>query len=355
MIENFDDITDDLENNGALDNVLKNVPLNLDEAKEYNIDLDSLEAAYHKKAPEKQEKNENNDWYNLDVRFIEIVNSFISTSERPVFFIRDDKLVYMNQAALLFFDIGVDKDFIGSNFFNLVVKEDWSLLSESIGEMITNGKDVKIRIKNAKGKITPVVLRAIYLSESDHFSFILMGEHKKQKSKLFYSNLYDETTGLPTFFLFEDRVQVAVSDENNKDNAKDVGFIAVIALNIDNIESFRKMHIDEVIINKIANSLVLNLPKNTTLGVGLKYNFWIMLKLKNKNELDEHLDRILSVLKEGVSDNFTRHDLLFSMGVSYFPQKSRSSKKLMEQAIRALEKNQSNHKNLYEIFNEDKI
>ena len=48
---------------------------------------------------------------------------------------------------------------------------------------------------------------------------------------------------------------------------------------------------------------------------------------------------------EGVSDNFTRHDLQFSMGVSYFPQNARSSKKLMEQAIKALEDNQKKRKN----------
>jgi hypothetical protein len=67
-----------------------------------------------------------------------------------------------------------------------VVKEDWGLLSENIGSMLTDSKEVVVRIKNSKGKITPAKLKAIYLTESDHFSFILMGEHKKNKNKISY-------------------------------------------------------------------------------------------------------------------------------------------------------------------------
>ena len=355
MIENLDKIVENLDGGGLLTDVSVKKTPDFDEAKAYNIDLDALEVVSSDVKTENILEKEQEDWHNLDVRLIEIVNSFISTSERAVFLIRDDKLVYMNQAAMLFFDIGLDKDFIGNNFFNLVVKEDWNTLSENIGSMLTDSKEVVVRIRNSIGKITPAKLKAIYLPESDHFSFILMGEHKRKKSNISYNNLYDEVTGLPNFFLFEDRVQVAIINENIKDNPEDVSVIAVVALNVDNIESFRKMHIDDVVLNRLANNLVLNLPKTTTVSVGLKYNFWIMLKQKNKEEMFDNINRILEVLTDGVSDNFTKHQLMFSMGISYFPQKVRSSKKLMEQAIKALEMNQKNHKNRYEIYDEEAI
>lgn len=355
MVENFDKIVKDLDGGSAWQKVSdKKVP-NIDEAKAYNIDLEALETVSHDATVSNFSQTKFEDWHNLDVRLIEIINSFISTSERPFFLIRDDKLVYMNQAAMLSFEISLDKEFIGSNFFSLVVKEDWGLLSENIGSMLTDSKEVVVRIKNSKGKITSAKLKAIYLPESDHFSFILMGEHKKNKNKISYSVLYDDVTGLPNFFLFEDRVQVAIVNENTKENPESVEHIAVVALNIDNMNTFKKMHIDDVVLNRLANNLVLNLPKTATVSVGLKYSFWIMLKQKNKDEIFNDINRILEVLADGVSDNFTKHELLFSMGVSCFPQNSRSSKKLMEQAIKALEANQKNHKNKYEIFGEEKI
>ena len=353
MTEDFDKIIENLEKGAFSDYVSDKKAVNFDDVQNYAVDLNSLEKVSYQE--EKKQLNKEEDWHNLDVRLIDIINSFISTSERPVFLIRDDKLVYVNQTAMVVYGIEADKKFIGDSFFKLVVKEDWELLSKNIGEMITDSKEVTIRLKNAKGKITPASLRAIYLPESDHFSFILMCEHKKNKNKFLYSNLYDEATGLPNFFLFEDRVQVAIVNENAKENVKDVCMIAVIALNIDNIDVFRKMHIDDVIINKLADNLILNLPKTSTISVGLKYSFWLMLKVRSEEELRNGINRILDVLKDGVSDNFTKHEVSFSIGISCFPQKSRSSKKLMEQAIKALETNQKNSKSLYDFYTEEKV
>lgn len=354
MIENFNELEINLDGEKTLYENLEKKVVNREDVEKYAIDLDALEILSSSGKNENiEKKKEDEAWQNLDVKLAEILNSFIATSERPVFLIRDDKLVYINQAALTFFDIDTDKDFIGSNFFNMVVKEDWSLLSENIGEMLTNSKEIKIRIKNIKGKITSANLRAIYLPESDHFSFILFGEHKKQKDNMLFSGLRDDKTGLPNFFLFEDRVQVAVREELLAEKSGEMSNIAIIALNIDNIESFKNMHIDDFIINKVVEFLILSLPKNSTIAVGIKYNFWLMLKAKNKEGIDEQIARILEVLKAGVRDNFTEHKLIFSIGISLFPHNSRSSKKLMEQAINALEKNQKNNEHLYDFFVEE--
>lgn len=352
MIKDFERLIENLDGDTTSDVFSEKKSVNRNDVEKYAIDLDTLEVFLPDKKGNNEDKKDK-DWQNLDVRLIEIVNSFIASSERPVFLIRDDKLVYVNQAAQLFF--GLDKDFVGDNFFNMVVKDDWSMLSENIGEMITDSKEIRIRIKNDSGKITSANLRAIYLPESDHFSFILYGEHKSKKSRFQYNSLHDEKTGLPTFFLFEDRVQVAVCEENFKQKDEKTSIIAIVALNIDNIDVFRKMQIDEFVICRVAETLSLSLPKNSTVAMGLKYSFWLMLKLKNKDELNEQLANILDVLSRGVSDNFIKHDLLFSMGVSLYPKNTTSSKTLMEQAIKALEKNQSDHKKAYEVFREEKL
>ena len=54
----------------------------------------------------------------------------------------------------------------------------------------------------------------------------------------------------------------------------------------------------------------------------------------------------------GIRDNFVEHKLLFSMGISVFPHNSTNSKRLMEQAIKALEKNQKNKESVYTFFTE---
>jgi GGDEF domain-containing protein len=182
-----------------------------------------------------------------------------------------------------------------------------------------------------------MTFRAIYLSEIDHFSFVLIGEHIKKSTKPSFNNLYDDITGLPNFFLFEDRVQVAISLENAKEDARDQNMIAVISVNIDNIETFRKMHIEDTVVKKVANNLVLNLPKNATVALGLKYHFWIMLPgLRNRMDVNREIRHIYELLNEGVSDNFTRHELLFSIGASSFPNPGHSTKKVIEQAISAV-------------------
>lgn len=324
----------------------------LQNAGKYNIDLDALEnvSSPNIKRPVADKKH-SEAWRKLDVNLSDIINLVIATSERPTFMVRDDRLVYLNQAAMQLLDIGVDKDVVGGNFLNLVAKEDWNLLAENIGEMLTNSKALRIRLKSATGKIRPMSFQAIYLSEIEHFSFILLGEHVKKSIKPTFNNLYDDVTGLPNFFLFEDRVQVAVAAENAKDNARDQNMIAVAAINIDNIEAFRKMHIEEMVIKKAANNLVLNLNKNVTVALGLKYNFWILLPgLKNKAEVNHEIRKIVEILNDGVSDNFTRHELLFSIGVSMFPQPGHSAKKMIEQAISAIKKAQNVSKSSVEFF-----
>ena len=356
MVKQRTDIIQELDGAGLTSAQNADIQV-LQNAAQYNIDLDTLESVGKKSSRRKPAaKKAAEDWRKLDVNLSDIINLIISTSERPTFMVRDDKLVYLNPAAMQLLDISVDKDVIGNNFLNLVIKEDWNPLAENIGEMLTNGKTMRIRLKAATGKIIPLQFQAIYLSEIEHFSFILLGEHIRKAVKPTFNNLYDDLTGLPNFFLFEDRVQVAVALENAKDNVRDQNIIAVLAISLDNIEAFRKMHIEELVIKKTANNLVLNLKKNVTVALGLKYNFWIMLPgLKNMAEVNHEVRRITEILNDGVSDNFTRHELLFSIGVSTFPRPGHSAKKVIEQAIAAIKTAQATPRSTVEFFSGEKV
>lgn len=350
------DFDEQLEKPDSL--VWKDVDLDiLQTAGKYNVNLDDLEKYTQRQETEiLQQKGNKNEWQNLDVNLADVLNLMVSSSERPSFIIRDDKVVYVNQAAVQMLDEGNERNILGCNFFDLVNKEDWNLLAASIGEMLTNAKAVNIRMVSTNGKIRPMSFRAIYLSDIDHFSFILIGEHNKKAPKVNFNSLYDDVTGLPNFFLFEDRVQVAVTGQNAKTNIRDQSMVMVAAVNIDNIEVFRKMQIQDAMIKKIANTLVLNLPKNVTVSQGLKYSFWLMWPdVKNKEAVNNELRRVFELLEAGVSDNLTRHELVFSIGASVFPQPAHSAKKLIEQAIAATQKAQEKKESSLELFTKKDI
>ena len=329
----------------------------LREAPRYGINLDGLEdpAALQPQAElprqQKSRVKEHYFWQDLDVNLNDIVNLVMNSSERPIVMVSDDKAVYFNFTAMQMLDIKNMRSVLNEPFLTFVDKQDWNVLTSSIGEMLTAAKKQKIRLRSQKGKVVPVEFQAIYLPDSKHFSFILVGGHQKKSSKPFFNNLYDDLTGLPNFFLFEDRVQMAVNNENYKDSRLPKDLIAVAGVNIENIEVFRKLHLEEFVIKKLANTLVLSLKKNYTVARGLKYHLWVLMPdIMNSYDLDLEMKKLMAIFKEGVSDNFTTHDLAVSVGASIFPNPARSAKKLIEQSIEALKEAQNNPESSLVLF-----
>lgn len=319
----------------------------LQDAKKYGIllnDLENVDAAIPQVVLPKQQKKKSKEkyfWQDMDVNLGDIVNLVMNGSERPIIMVSDDKAVYFNLAAMQMLDIKDARSLLGEPFLTFVDKQDWNVLTSSIGEMLTAAQKQKIRLRSLKGRVSLVEFQAIYLPDTKHFSFILIGNHQNKGTKPFFNNLYDDLTGLPNFFLFEDRVQMAVNNENYKDSRLPRDLIAVVGVNVDNIEAFRKLHLEDFVIKKLANTLVLSLKKNYTVARGLKYHFWILMPdIMSGYDLDVEIKKLMALLKEGVSDNFTTHDLTVSVGASVFPNPARSAKKLIEQAIDALKQSQ---------------
>ena len=319
----------------------------LKEASRYGVNLSELEDADAKSdkaiMPEqsKPQKKDQAFWRELDVNLKDIADLLMDSSERPIIMVSDDKLQYLNPVALSILELPSYKSIVETPFLTYVDRSDWNNLTTNIGEMLTSAQKQKIKLRSAKGKLTNIEFQAIYLPDSKHFSFILVGEHQNKKNNNF-NNLYDDLTGLPNFFLFEDRVQMAINNENYKDARSHKNIIAVVGININNIEVFRKLHLEDFIIKKLANTLVLSLNKAYTISRGLKYPFWIMMpNISNFQELDVELKKLLAIFNDGISDNFNNHELIVSIGVSSFPNPARSAKKLMEQSISALKEAQT--------------
>lgn len=295
-----------------------------------------------------------------DVRLSDLISKFLSDSVRPVIIICDDKVQYINQTTCHLLGVS-DADILGRNFLDYVHRDDWNLLAENIGVMLTDAKQVAIRLQPVNGQVVETVLEAMYIPDDNHFAFILIGSPIKKevetKSQIggALQGLYDALTGLPSFYLFEDRVRVAVNHEAYKDNGSQKNMIAVMAISIDNIFSLQQLGMAEYVLKKIASKLVFSIKKSYTVARGIKCQFWVLMgDLQDVSDLDVELHKIKAILDEGVDDNLTHHDISSSIGVSVFPVVARSGKKLIDQAIVAVKnaQNQGGGINFYSEENQ---
>jgi len=286
---------------------------------------------------------------NADVRLSDLISKFLADSVRPVIIICDDKVEYINQTVRDVLNMS-DDEMLGHNFLDFVKRDDWNLLAENIGVMLTDAKKVSIHLQAKNGNVVETSMEAMYIPDDNHFAFILIGSKVLQDTEVKKiqivgnaAGLYDPLTGLPSFYLFEDRVRVAVNREAYKDVAVQKNMIAVAAVSIDNIFSLQQLGMEEYVLKKLASKLVFSLKKSYTVARGIKSQFWILMSdLQDVSDLDVELHKIKSILDEGVEDNLARHEIHSSIGVSVFPVIARSGKKLLDQAIAAIKTAQNN-------------
>src|SRR5574344_2958434 len=285
-IKVFDDNTrhflEDVGNDMSVEDVDLNV---VEKAKDLNIDLTSLEGLERRgkiSTIEQIKKVENKeeiytDFIEIaDVSLKDISGKIFETSEKLFIVVRDDKIEYVNPEVVKLLNYVSDKDFIKERFLKFVIKDDWNAVAENIGEMLTNNKKVPIRLMIKEGTDIKINFEAIYVPDNEHFSFILVGNKPSNKTTAI-SGLYDKITGLPNFYLFEDRVHMAVNLENYKDKKLPKNIIAVISISIDNAKSLKTIGMYEHVLKKLAEKLILSVKKTYTIASGLKYQFWVMI------------------------------------------------------------------------------
>lgn len=285
-----------------------------------------------------------------DVRLRDVVEKVFRRSDRPFVIIRDDKIEYANNTFLKLLECPNIEDILHQKFLRFVAKEDWDFLAKNIGEMLTNNGAMEINLVCGAHKQVKAKFEAMYLFDNQHFTFILIGERIGSKTSTAL-NMYDQITGLPNFYLFEDRVQVIVNYENYKDVRQKRNMVAVVGVAIDNFKAFKSIGMHDLILRKLAEKLMLTLRKTYTVGSGLKYHFWILLPdVMDEETLKLELSKIQALFREPVADNFTNHEISASIGVSVFPEPATSAKKLIEQAILSLQKAQKEGGNRMQIF-----
>ncbi len=315
-----------------------------DELEKPDAATDLLSATDAAIAEQRKEEAGKAFWKEIDVSLADIIERLFEKSLRPIVLIRDDRVEYINDTMANVLRLSSKGEALGETFLKFVAEEDWNLLAENIGAMLTENRSVAVRLKSAGDKLYPTHLEALYIADSQHFSFILIGDsiHVREEEPSprapvgGVACLFDPQTGLPNFYLFEDRLQMAVNAENYKDIRLNKNIIAVMGISIDNLEDFRKLGLENFVMKRLAATLAATIKKSYTAAAGLKIQFWVMINDVNTlHDLEVEVEKIKAVFDEGVRDNFTIHALHTSIGVSVFPNPAKSAKKLMQQAIYA--------------------
>lgn len=271
-------------------------------------------------------------WNGLSLSMSDAVVKVFEASDRPFIIIRDDMVAYANKTILGILELQSDKDILGKKFLNFVAKEDWNLLAENIGLMLTEDMSVEVRLKTGRDKVYKINLHAMYLDDDMHFTFVLVGDRKLKYNP--NAGLYDAVTGLPNFYLFEDRVHIAVKNENYKDVRQRREMIAVVGVSIDNFDDLQKVNMGDFVLKKLASKLAFRLKRSYTIARGLKYQFWLLLTdLTNEGNLEVEIEKIKAIFEEPVINNNEEYNILSSVGWCVYPQQTQSAKKMIELTI----------------------
>ena len=276
-----------------------------------------------------------NEWSAFSLSMPDAILKIFELSDRPFIIIRDDKIAYLNNTALAILEVSNENDILGHSFWDFVDKQDWEMLAQNIGAMLTNDKILQTRLKTVKERIYKINLQAMYIDDAEHFTFALVGDRKIKYNP--GAGLYDAVTGLPNFYLFEDRVQIAVNNEKYKDMRQRKNMMAVLGVNIDNMEELKEANMADFVLKKLASKLVFRLKKSYTVARGLKYPFWLLINdFNNEHDLEVELEKIKAIFDEPVVGNYMDYNVMTSFGYSIYPNNAKTANKLIETAIDAI-------------------
>lgn len=272
----------------------------------------------------------------MDITIPDAVHGIFDKIDRPVLIVCDDNIEYTNNAFLKTLGITDNSKVLHKKFLQFVSQDDWNYIAENIGDILTGNGVIELRMLNVNYKVIKMSFDTLYLEDSMHFCFVLLGRPVEIKNPT-NTLLYDEQIGLPKFCLYEDRVQCAINYENYKNPNFRRNKIVVCGIAIKNYIALKNEGQAEFVLQRLAEKLLLSLNKLYTVALGEKYQFWILMPDMQKDvEIIQELEKIQALLNEPVANNFANYDVSVAMGVSLYPDSAKSSKKLINQAELAI-------------------
>lgn len=315
----------------------------MDNIKEYKknfiesrVSDNSLSALDNKIMPEQRSNPIGNYISDMDISIPDAVHGIFDKLDRPVIVVCDDNIEYANNAFFKTLGLSNNSKVLHEKFLKFVSQDDWNYIAENIGDILTGNGVMELRMLNANYKVIKMTFDTLYLEDSLHFCFILMGRLAETKVSA-NTLMYDEIVGLPKFYLYEYRVQSAIDYEIYKNPELPRNKIAVCGIAIKNFTALKNDGQAEFVLQRLAEKLLLGLNKLYTIAIGGKYQFWILMPdMRTDIQIVQEVEKIQELLNQPVANTFAHYDVSVSMGVSIYPDTAQSAKKLISQAEMAI-------------------
>ena len=175
---------------------------------------------------------------------------------------------------------------------------------------------------------------------------------EKQKNKLHYQANYDSLTGLPNRALFHDRL-----NHNIEKSIRDQSKFALLFLDLDMFKQINDSfghEFGDMVLKEVGNRIKKILRKGDTLARLGGDEFTIITEHLSKAENIRVLaEKILDLFKEPIIIN--QHNLYIStsIGISLFPDDSKSAKNLLKYADSAMYKAKDEGRNNYKFYSKE--
>lgn len=272
----------------------------------------------------------------MDMTIPDIVSGILNKIERPVLIICDDNIEYANPAFLKMLEINDPNKVLNQKFLKFVSQDDWSFIAENIGNILMENGPIELRMLNNNYKVIKITYDTFYLEDRDHYCFMLIGRPVEVKVSA-NMVMYDDKIGLPKFALFEDRVQTMINYENYKSPTGKQNKIVVCGIAIKNFTAMKNEGQSDMVMQRLAEKLLLSLNKLYTIAVGGRFQFWLLLPdMQSDMEIEQEVNNIQSLLNQPIINNQIRYDISVSIGVSVYPDTAQSAKKMISQAEMAI-------------------
>lgn len=303
---------------------------------ESRVSGNSIQELENNITPELQSSPIGNYISDMDISVPDAVHGIFDKLDRPIIIVCDDNIEYANNAFLKTLNLPDISKVLHEKFLHFVSQDDWNYIAENIGDILTGNGVIELRMLNANYKVIKMSFDTIYLEDSLHFCFILMGRPAETKVST-NTLLYDENVGLPKFHLYEYKVQSAIDYETYKDSDLPKNKIAVCGIAIKNFTALKNDGQAEFVMQRIAEKLLLSLDKLYTVAVGGKYQFWILMPdMHTDIQIVQEIEKIQEILNQPVANTFAHYDVSVAMGVSIYPDTAQSARKLIAQAEMAV-------------------
>ena len=285
----------------------------------------------------------------------------ITESAMDIVTIVDDKGIIQYQSPSVKHLLGFEPDqMIGVNQFEVVHRDDVSLLKEAFESLILRGpgtqteNPIEFRVRHKDGTWRTLESMGKNSLDHPHIRGVIINtrdisERRAIQQRVQHLAYHDSLTDLPNRALLQDRVLQAISrvERSGKD-------LAVMFIDIDNFKNINDSlghDVGDELLREVAKRLTISVRQHDTIARHGGDEFIVLLEeLDGQRGAARVAQKILDALRAVFVVGGTAQHISGSIGIALFPEDGRDPQALMKNADTAMFHGKSLGKNTYQFF-----